>query len=120
MILVAHSAGVLVTLHWAQRYGTVVKGALLATPPDLAQPLPGEYPSLHSCTDAGWLPIPRGRLPFPSIVAASRNDALGDYGRASSLAAAWGSRLSTSARSDTSAPPPASETGAGRQPRSRS
>jgi len=93
VILVAHSAGVLVTLHWAQRYGTVVKGALLATPPDLAQPLPGEYPSLAQLTDAGWLPIPRGRLPFPSIVAASRNDALGDYGRVSSLAAAWGSQV---------------------------
>ena len=93
VVLVAHSAGVLVTLHWAQRYGTVVKGALLATPPDLAQPLPGEYPSLAELSEAGWLPIPRGRLPFRSIVAASRNDTLADYDRVSSLAAGWGSRV---------------------------
>ena len=33
------------------------------------------------------------RLPFPSIVAASRNDALGDYDRVNDLAAAWGSRV---------------------------
>ena len=93
VVLVAHSAGVLVTLHWARRYGTVVQGALLATPPDLAQPLPGEYPSLAELTETGWLPIPSARLPFPSIVAASRNDALGDYDRVNGLAAAWGSRV---------------------------
>jgi uncharacterized protein len=93
VVVVAHSAGVLVTLHWVRRYGTVVQGALLATPPDLAHPLPAEYPRLAELTTTGWLPIPRARLPFPSIVATSRNDALGDYERVSGLAAAWGSRV---------------------------
>jgi predicted alpha/beta hydrolase family esterase len=43
---------------------------------------------LHS-----WSPIVRERLPFPSIVAASRNDAYCSLLRASGLALAWGSRL---------------------------
>lgn len=93
VVLVAHSAGVLVTLHWARRYGTPVAGALLATPPDLRQPLPAEYPTLAQLSAAGWLPVPGDRLPFPSIVAASRNDSLGDFESVSSLAGAWGSQL---------------------------
>jgi hypothetical protein len=92
--LVAHSAGCLVTAHWASRHdSTPVRAALLATPPDLAQPLPGDYPSLDELHAAGWMPIPRARLPFASIVAASTNDALGDYRRVHTLAAAWGSRV---------------------------
>lgn len=35
VILVAHSAGVLMVAHWAARYSRPIKGALLATPPDL-------------------------------------------------------------------------------------
>lgn len=93
VVLVAHSAGVLVTLHWARRYGTPVAGALLATPPDLRQPLPAEYPSLAQLSAAGWLPVPGDRLPFPSVVAASRNDSLGDFESVSGLAGAWGSQL---------------------------
>ena len=45
--IVAHSAGVLTTLHWAWQHDLPVRGALLATPPDLARPLPAEYPSLE-------------------------------------------------------------------------
>ena len=37
--------------------------------------------------------MPRERLPFPSIVAASRNDPLGAYDRVAELARGWGSRL---------------------------
>jgi predicted alpha/beta hydrolase family esterase len=91
--IVAHSAGVLITVHWAAMSDLPVRGALLATPPDLARPLPAEYPTLAELTTSGWLPIPRQPLPFPSIVAASTNDALGDYGRVRSLANAWGSRF---------------------------
>ena len=91
--LLAHSAGCLVTVHWALRHGLPVRGALLATPPDLARPLPAEYPTLDELEESGWLPIPRQQLRFPSIVAASTNDALGDYERVRSLADAWGSRF---------------------------
>lgn len=91
--IVAHSAGVLTTLHWARRHSGPIRGALLATPPDLAQLLPAEYPTLEQLEESGWLPIPRTRLPFPSIVAASSNDALGSVENVRALAAAWGSRF---------------------------
>jgi predicted alpha/beta hydrolase family esterase len=96
--IVAHSAGVLTTVHWAARTcaaqsGGPITGALLVTPPDLASPLPAPYPSLDELRANGWLPIPPQRLPFPSIVAASTNDPLGDHNRVSTLAASWGSRL---------------------------
>lgn len=94
VVLVAHSAGVLVTLHWAATHDTsAVRGALLATPPDLVDPLPAEYPSLEVLAEHGWLPVPRSSLPFRSIVAASTNDALGDYDRVRELATCWGSRF---------------------------
>ena len=94
VILVAHSAGVLVTAHWAAQHGPArVVGALLATPPALATELPGEYPSIDELRAHGWLPIPRRPLPFPSIVATSDDDPLGNPVRVRALAAAWGSRL---------------------------
>lgn len=91
--IVAHSAGVLVAIHWAARCGAGVSGALLATPPDLGRPLPSLYPTLVELEDSGWLPIPRQLLPFPSIVAASTNDELGDPVRVRGLANAWGSSV---------------------------
>jgi predicted alpha/beta hydrolase family esterase len=94
VILVAHSAGVLVTAHWAAQYSpTRVVGALLATPATLATELPAEYPSIEELRAHGWLPIPRQPLPFPSIVAASSNDPLANPVRLGSLAASWGSRV---------------------------
>jgi predicted alpha/beta hydrolase family esterase len=93
VVLVAHSAGVFVTVHWALHCGQSVVGALLATPPDLAAPLPPEYPSLEVLADHGWLPIPMAALPFPSIVAASSNDSLSDPVRVREMARAWGSRV---------------------------
>ena len=93
VILVAHSAGVMITVHWAQRHRRAIKGALLAAPPDFESPLPEGYPTQHVLSDNGWLPTPRAPLPFPTIVAASTNDPLGRYERVVELAAAWGSRL---------------------------
>jgi predicted alpha/beta hydrolase family esterase len=91
--IVAHSAGVLSTVHWACQHDMPVRGALLATPPDLAGPLGPAYPSLEELRASGWLPIPQVSLPFPSIVAASSNDELGAPENVRRLAAAWGSRL---------------------------
>ncbi|MBW8836968.1 MAG: alpha/beta hydrolase, partial [Burkholderia sp.] len=91
VVLVAHSAGVLVTTHRATQYrGPAVVGALLATPPTLADELPPEYPSIRVLRAHGWLPIPRRPLPFPSIVAASTDGPLANPVRLRSLAAAWG------------------------------
>jgi uncharacterized protein len=93
VVLVAHSAGVLVTVHWAATYtGTKVVGALLATPPAFAAPLPPEYPSIAELRNHGWLPIPRRPLPFASILATSTDDALGNPVRLRAMANAWGSR----------------------------
>jgi predicted alpha/beta hydrolase family esterase len=92
VVVVAHSAGVLVTVHWAATYeGTSVVGALLATPPAFATGLPPEYPSVREFRDNGWLPIPRRPLPFASILATSTDDALGNPVRLRAMANAWGS-----------------------------
>ncbi|WP_321965214.1 RBBP9/YdeN family alpha/beta hydrolase [Paraburkholderia sp. J7] len=93
VILVAHSAGVITTVQWARQHAGRIHGAVLATPPDLDTPAPEGYPTKDVLEMDGWLPVPRERLPFPSIVAASRNDPLGAFDRVSELASAWGSRL---------------------------
>ena len=93
VILVAHSAGVMITVHWAQRHKRPIQGALLATPADLERPLPDGYPAFDALAANGWLPSPRLPLPFPSIVGASRNDPLAQFDRVAQLAADWGSRL---------------------------
>lgn len=93
VILVAHSAGVMITVHWAQQHDRPIKGALLAAPADLEFPFPPGYPTTDALRANGWLPIPRARLPFPSIVAASTNDPLGKIERAAEFAQAWGSRF---------------------------
>ena len=93
LILAAHSAGCMIVAHWAQRHRRPIKGALLATPADLESPLPEGYPTQEVLQQNGWVPTPRARLPFPSIVAASENDPLGRLDRVEALAQAWGSRL---------------------------
>jgi predicted alpha/beta hydrolase family esterase len=94
VVLVAHSAGTIITAHWAARHRRdSVKGALLAAPVDLETPLPGGSPTLDELRAEGWLPLPRQPLWFPSIVAASANDGLGPLERVKALASAWGSRL---------------------------
>jgi predicted alpha/beta hydrolase family esterase len=93
VVLVAHSAGVMITVHWAQFHEREIQGALLATPADFESPLPEGYPTMDVLREHGWLPVPRKRLPFPSIVAASTNDPLARIERVTELADAWGSRL---------------------------
>jgi predicted alpha/beta hydrolase family esterase len=94
VVLVAHSAGVMVTVHWAQKHKREITGALLAAPPDFELPLPAGYPTPDALRDNGWLPTPMSRLPFPSIVAASTNDPLAPrVERVRELAETWGSRL---------------------------
>ncbi|RXV73854.1 serine hydrolase family protein [Burkholderia stabilis] len=93
VILVAHSAGVMIVVHWARQATRAIHGALLAAPADLDMPMPAPYPSMDAIREHGWLPIPRERLPFPSVVAASRNDPLARFERVEALAAGWGSKL---------------------------
>ena len=93
VVLVAHSAGCAIVVHWARDHRRPIKGALLATPPDFESPMPAGYPSLDTLRENGWTPMPRERLPFPSIVAASTNDPLGRFDRVGALAKSWGSTL---------------------------
>ena len=93
LVIVAHSGGVVMVVHWARRTRRKVLGALLATPPDFEEPLPEGYPTLTELKDGGWLPLPRGPLPFPSIVAASHNDPLARFTRVQDMAFDWGASL---------------------------
>jgi hypothetical protein len=90
VLIAAHSAGVIMTVHWALTTGRPVRGALLACPPDLEKPLPEGYPTLAALAEGGWLPVPRQRLPFPSIVTVSESDPLCALARATELGRAWG------------------------------
>ncbi|NDZ81599.1 alpha/beta hydrolase [Streptomyces sp. SID10853] len=93
VVLVAHSAGVMTTVHWARSSSRPVVGALLATPPDFDTPLPEGHPTPDVLRSNGWTPVPRAVLPFPSVVAASSDDPLGREVRVARLAECWGSRL---------------------------
>jgi predicted alpha/beta hydrolase family esterase len=81
--------------HWAlsTAHAARIKGALLATPPDFERPMPEGYPSIGDLEAGGWFPVPREPLPFPSLVATSQNDPLGELSRVIELADAWGSEL---------------------------
>ncbi len=93
IVLVAHSGGAITVAHWAKATRRRVAGALLATPPDFQTPMPAGYPTMGELEYAGWLPVPWDPLPFPSLVAASRNDPLAAYDRVAEMAADWGSTL---------------------------
>lgn len=89
VVLVAHSLGCLQVACWAAASPPTlprVKGALLVAPPDPALPA---FP-----VDARGFHVPAaGRLPFPSIVVASRNDPYGSWTFAEGCARRWGSEI---------------------------
>jgi predicted alpha/beta hydrolase family esterase len=96
VVVVAHSGGAVMLMHWAatpHRTSKLIRGALLATPPDFETPMPEGYPTMSALAANGWLPVPRKRLPFRSIVAASRNDPLARFERVEEMARDWGSRF---------------------------
>jgi predicted alpha/beta hydrolase family esterase len=93
VVLAAHSAGVLMVANWALAPTRCIRGALLATPADVENPLPPGYPAYDDLKANGWIPIPRERLPFPAIVAASQNDPLAQFEKVAGLAHAWGAEL---------------------------
>lgn len=93
VILAAHSAGALMVANWALKPTRSIRGALLATPADVENPLPPGYPAFEDLKANGWIPIPREPLPFPAIVAASRNDPLAQFEKVAGLARAWGAEL---------------------------
>ena len=89
LILVAHSLGCHAVAWWnmLERSGARnVLGALLVAPPDVEN-VP------FSSALSPFAPVVRARLPFPSILVASRNDPWANYGESKRMARIWGSRL---------------------------
>lgn len=88
VILVAHSLAVSLVAHWAEKHANInIKGALLVAPADVESPL--HTPDIIR----NFAPIPLSRLPFPSVLVASRNDPFVDVGRAMYFAEQWGSEF---------------------------
>jgi len=86
-VLAAHSLGCALVAHWALSPNPgPVASAFLVAPSDVDAPT---YPA----GTTGFVPMPLRRLPFPSIVVASRNDPYCSVPRATAFAAAWGSDL---------------------------
>lgn len=87
-VLVAHSLGCLLVAAWAahSRNTHRVKAALLVAPGDAERD--EMRPLLRS-----WAPIALQRLPFKSVLVASRNDPYCSFERAKAFASSWGSHF---------------------------
>jgi predicted alpha/beta hydrolase family esterase len=73
-------------LHWTEAFREKMRGALLVAPPDV------------DALDVNarlrdFRPLPNRRLPFTTILVASRNDALMPFDRSREIARLWGSEL---------------------------
>lgn len=90
-VLVTHSLGVCTVTHWAARFRRPIQGALLVAPPDL------DHPALPEACRT-FAPVPRQRLPFRSILVASRDDPYASFERSEQMARDWGSRLEDAGR----------------------
>lgn len=86
-VLVGHSLGALLVPAWvASRPAGRAAAALLVAPADVERAdTPAEL--------RGFAPVPLDRLPFPSVLAASRDDPYVSWERAVDFAAAWGAEL---------------------------
>lgn len=90
VILIAHSLGCIAVAWWAsllrEDATRRVAAALLVAPADVERPDASE-PLLR------FAPAPTERLPFPSVVVASRDDRYASFETLERLAGAWGSLL---------------------------
>jgi predicted alpha/beta hydrolase family esterase len=86
--LVTHSLACALVAHWALGHDTrPVRAAFLVSPSDVDS-------SEHTPPEARvFAPMPMERLPFPSFVVASEDDAYVTVPRARSFAAAWGAEM---------------------------
>jgi predicted alpha/beta hydrolase family esterase len=86
-ILVAHSLSCALVACWAAAHKRPVHGALLVAPADVDS-------DAHTPPEAHvFRPMPMTLLPFPTIVAASRDDPYVAFRRAQDMATAWGAEL---------------------------
>jgi len=103
-VLVAHSLGCLAATAWlVQRGPATVIGAFLVSPPDPDGPA---FPARARSFSA-----PRGQLPVPAVVVASRDDPFATIAVAREFARGWGPISSTWDLPGTSTVPVESERG---------
>jgi predicted alpha/beta hydrolase family esterase len=86
LILIGHSIGCMAIVKWYEKYGHIIKGALLVAPSDSER---DGYPTYIS----GFVPIPTFKMPFPTIFVASTNDPVTEMDRSKAFAYNWGSEL---------------------------
>ncbi|MFB6392987.1 RBBP9/YdeN family alpha/beta hydrolase [Polymorphospora lycopeni] len=84
-VLIAHSAGCISVAVWAARHTGPVRAALMVTPPYLGPETPR--------SDEFAYDMPRDRLPFRTIVVASRTDPYTTYPQFEQYAEDWGAEL---------------------------
>lgn len=89
IIFIAHSLSCIAIAHWAHLYrdrAKQVAGGFLVSPVDVWQPnVPYQA--------EGFMPLPRVRLPFASMIVASDCDPYCHIDKAADLSNTWGSRL---------------------------
>lgn len=99
VVLVAHSMGVVTVVHAAAKLGRMpsrpIAGAFLVAPADVekADGWPVTMGETFDVGGAGFTPVPREALPFPSVLVASSNDPYCSLERAREFAKAWGSMV---------------------------
>jgi len=88
VVFAAHSLGCILIAWWAAhtRHAHRVRGALLVAPGDV------ERPDL-TAQIRGWTPVVRRPLPFPAVLAGSRDDPYCSLERARAMAQDWGARF---------------------------
>jgi predicted alpha/beta hydrolase family esterase len=86
VILVAHSLGCTAVAHWAQKFGTKIKGAFLVAPSDCEA-------ATYNFDTKDFAPISLDALPVKTLVVASSNDEYVSLERAEQFADAWGSEF---------------------------
>ncbi|HEX7671895.1 MAG TPA: alpha/beta hydrolase [Polyangiaceae bacterium] len=88
VVIVAHSLACAMVAHFAGANPTSpVAGALLVAPADVDS-------EMHTPDEVrNFAPLPLERLPFPSIVVASRTDPYVRFKRAEEIASMWGARF---------------------------
>jgi uncharacterized protein len=89
IILVAHSLGTSLIMHWSFGAETSrIAGAFMVAPSDR-----GPADIWPDAAQSGFAPMVLKPLPFPAMVLASRNDPYVAFDRAQLFAQAWGAKL---------------------------
>lgn len=95
-VLVAHSLGVIAVAYAAQKLSEgAVAGAFLVAPADVdnTQSWPANQGKVWPEGSFGFAPVPKQRLPFPSLLLAAADDPYCSQARAKAFASAWGANF---------------------------